>query len=336
MLTYQLRKRVFRVENGQTLSFPNSAELLIVLQPLQLFGVEAAGGRTAVRAVEATVQFNANTGEHFIESGRPLEPLEVTIEEPGRRWDLQGNVLRVIIDRCESNQVLTELIESLYYGLPILLNIELADPPVVERIAGKVGSTWFRWELVDWQMTFQTTEQEVQERKVAESWQRLGLLTRENRRLTAGLHYFHMACRLVGAGHSPWEFMAESMLNLSKVLEVLFPPSGDGMTRDAVRMGLRGLGYSDLEVERDFLPAIALRNEIDVGHVDLSLFTRRQLHALHRYAEAAENAFREMLQLLMRRMADGQFVLSPYMATSAGTEAQHVIERIERYFGQDT
>ena len=62
---------------------------------------------------------------------------------------------------------------------------------------------------------------------------------------------------------------------------MLFPPSGDGQTRDAARRGLTNLNYSAKEIERDFLPAMALRNAIDVGHVDLSLFTRPQLNALH-------------------------------------------------------
>ena len=58
---------------------------------------------------------------------------------------------------------------------------------------------------------------------------------------------------------------------------------------DAARGGLEKLGYSGEEIEREFLPAMALRNEIDVGHVDLSIYTRRQLNALHRYTEVAES-----------------------------------------------
>ena len=296
--------------------------------------MEAGGGRTAVRAVEAKVHFNQNTGEHFIVSAQPLEPLDVTIEEPDRRWELRGNELRVLIERCASDRDLTDLIGSLYNGLPILLNVELADPPVIERIEGKVGATRFRWELTDWQMSVHTITQEEQEGKVADSWERFELLSNpQNRRLIGALHYFHMACRLTRAGHSPWEFMAESILNLSKTLEVLFPPSGDGQTRDAARRGLAALGYS-AEIERDFLPAMALRNEIDVGHVDLSLYTRQQLHSLHRHTEAAESAFREMLQRLMGQMTKGTITLDPYAATPAGTDAQRVIDTIEQYFGR--
>ena len=333
MFTYQLRPRVFRIENGDSLPFPNSAEILIVLGPLQPFGSEAGGGHTTVQSTGAQVEFNANTGEHFIVSKSPLSPLDVTIEEPDRRWELRGNELRLVIEHCETNQELTELIESLFRALPILLNVEFADPPVIERIEGKVGETRYRWELADWRMDFDVTTQEVQERKFVDSWQRIALLSdSNNRRLIGALHYFHIASRLRSAGHSPWEFMAESILNLTKTLETLFPPTGDGKKRDAVRRSLAVLEYSDEEIERDFIPVMALRDEIDVGHVDLSLYTRRQLNALHRYTQAADNVFSGLLQRLMLHMEKGSFTLIPHAPSSPDSVARRIIEKLERHF----
>ena len=45
MLTYQVRPRVFRIEDGQTLPFPSDGEVRFYFQPLQPFGLEA--GRRA-------------------------------------------------------------------------------------------------------------------------------------------------------------------------------------------------------------------------------------------------------------------------------------------------
>ena len=145
-------------------------------------------------------------------------------------------------------------------------------------------------------MEFLTTTQEQQEQAFISAWEPMGLFAGlARRRLLAALHYFHVAVRLYRSASTLGEFMAEVILNLSKVLEVLFPPGGDGKTRDAARVGLRQLGYADAEIERLFLRAMALRNEIDVGHVSLALLTRRQLSILHGYTEGAERAFREML-----------------------------------------
>ncbi|HEV3256285.1 MAG TPA: hypothetical protein VG013_05340 [Gemmataceae bacterium] len=121
------------------------------------------------------------------------------------------------------------------------------------------------------------------------------LATPGNRRLGAGLHYFHVFCRHCRTRHTPWEFMAEAIMNLSKIMEVLFPPSGDGQTMEGARAGLAGLGHSQEEIERDFIPAFVLRSNIDSAHVDLSFFTTSQVRVLHSYTEAAEMAFRSRL-----------------------------------------
>jgi len=336
MLTYQVRKRVFRLSEGGALDFPNPVEISFVFQPLQPFGMVAGGGKTAVRGVPATVHFDANSGKHAIESKQPLQPLAVTIEEPGRRTEIRGNELRVFT-HCKALEDLDDLIQSLYFGFPMLLNVEFADPPTVERVSGKVGSTSFRWELPEWKMEFEITTQELQEEKIASSWRRFDLLSRPgNRRLIAALHYFHVACRLSRVGNSPWEFMAEVILNLSKVLEVLFPPGGDGKTRDAARTALKALNFSEVEIERDFIPAMALRNEIDVSHVSLSLFTLKQLQILHDYTESAEAAFRSMLGRLLDRMQKGHYEVPLCFDLTPSREAVGVIERLSHHFGGTT
>ena len=201
-----------------------------------------------------------------------------------------------ISQHFESNQELTETIDGIYFAMPALLSVEFADPPYVQRVSGAVGSVGFRWELKEWKMHFRTTTQEQQESRAAVSWERIGLLSASGRRrLLAALHYFHVALRLSREGSIAGEFMPEMILNLSKVLEVLFPPDGAGRTLDAARRGLTALGFSRTEIEGDYIPAMALRNEIDVGHVVLSLFTREQLALIHGYTDHAEEAFRILI-----------------------------------------
>jgi hypothetical protein len=67
------------------------------------------------------------------------------------------------------------------------------------------------------------------------------------------------------------EFLAEALPNYTKVLVVLFPGQPGVETMDSARAGLRQLGYPDLEIERDFIPAMALRSHIDVAHVYLGV-----------------------------------------------------------------
>jgi hypothetical protein len=328
MLTYQVRPRVFRHNPGEEFAFPAECVARFHFQPLQPFGAAVGGGRTAVRAVPATALFNANSGAHTIESKQPLSPITVTIQEPTRTLALAGTTL-TISQHCKSLRELEEIIESVYFVLPTLLNPSFADPPYIERVDGNVGSTAFRWELAEWRGQFTTTTQEQQEESIAKAWDRMGLISDpRRRRVVAGLHYFHVACRLAREGCTAGEFIAEVVLNLAKSLEVLFPPHGDGQTREAARRGLRGLDFSDKDIECNFIPAMALRNEIDVGHVELGLFTMDQLGIIHSFTERAEGAFRELFERLLTRIESGEADVEPHELGPPRQGALAVIERL--------
>jgi hypothetical protein len=224
-----------------------------------------------------------------------------------------------------------EIITAVFFVLPTLLNISFADPPYIERVDGKVESSGFRWELAEWRAEFRTTTQRQQEERFAKAWERMVMLEPRRRRLAAGLHYFHVACRLARAGSTAGEFVAEVILNLAKSLEILFPPTGDGRTRDAARVWLRTLGFSDTQVKYDFIPAITLRNEIDVGHVELGLFTMDQLKTIHSFTERAEGAFREMFERLLCRIESGEGEIAPHELGPPRDEAINLINRLKSF-----
>lgn len=331
MFTYQVRPRVIRFEEDFDLTFPVDGTVRFIFGPLQPFGVHPSVGRTAVKDVAAKVTFNANTGQHYIESEKPLEPLDVVIEEPKRTLHLKGNVL-AINQKFDSFSELTQLIEGVYFGFPALLNVEFADPPLIERIDGVLGGKAFRWELSFWRTEFVTTTQEAQETSFVNAWERIGLLSvSTNTRIFAAIHFYYVATRLLHQAVLAGEFLPEVILNLSKVLEVLFPPKGDGKTRDAVRNGLSKLGYSDVEVEADFMPAMALRNEIDVGHVDLSLFKLEDLKLIHCYVAKSEFTFKTLIKAIFEKIQSGEFQVDQYERQPVSGSALAVVERMKKH-----
>lgn len=331
MLTYQVRPRVFKLENTQTLSFPAKGEVRFYFSPLQPFGLEAGGGHTAVQNVAASMLFNANIGTHSIESKEPLLPLDVTINEPTRIVRMDGNILK-ILQLFDSNQQLTEIVESIYFAFPMLLAVEFADPPIIERVDGQIGEVNFSWELKEWRAHFEITTQDKQEESVASSWERVGVLSESGRRrLLAALHYYHVAIRLARRGEIAGEFLSEMILNLSKVLEVLFPPNANVKTRDAVRAGLLSLGFSETEIEADYIPAMALRNEIDVGHVDLSLFKPEHLALIHGFTEHAETTFKNLLKRIFERLASNGFEIPQYVPVPASGKAVEIVKRLKEH-----
>ena len=232
--------------------------------------------------------------------------------------------------RSDSLAELARLIEWLYFVVSPLLNVAFADPPYIERVDGLIGDVAFRWELVQWKVPFRPITQEMQETAAEAACRRLELLVPPRRRLVAGLHYFHQACRLSRAGEVAGEFLGEVVLNLAKALEVLFPATGTTGSIDAARAGLQKLGVDSAVIEADLVPAIALRNNIYSGHVQLALFTREHLQLIHDFTERAEAAFRTMLDWLLSKIATGEFDVPSYAAEPIGKDALRVIEALQR------
>ena len=206
---------------------------------------------------------------------------------------------------------------------PLLLNLALADPPIVTHTRGRVGTTRFRWEFREFVFPFRTTTKEDSEKKIGTSLE--GMYVFEgtaNRRLAATLHYFHVACRLVAAGNGPWEFMAEAILNLSKVLEVLWG------RREGVRAELTKLGYSRREIESDFIPMMVLRDEVDIGHPITSVFSAADLTEIYRYLYFAEERFRTLLSRLVEAVADGTYEFRDPTALHPDGEKQRKVQRL--------
>src|SRR5260221_7262731 len=209
MWTFQVRPRVFRHDADQPFAFPADCEIRFHLRPLQAFGVEPGNGRMVVHNSNVQMLFNANTGEITFESDRPLRSLEVEISGPPQTVRLRGASL-TLTQRLETLRELEDVVLTIYFGMPAVLNIPFADPPYVERVEGVVGTSAFRWELASWTVGTRPITQELQEAAAAEAWARLQLVAAPHRRrLVAALHYFHVACRLSRRGDTAVEFLAE-------------------------------------------------------------------------------------------------------------------------------
>jgi hypothetical protein len=262
-----------------------------------------------------------------------LDPLDVLISDEGMTIHLNGTTLQAEF-HCPDRATLLGALSTLRYLLPLLLNVEFSDPPVVAASYGRVGDVEFNWQVEWTAAAFETVEQPNQEAKVSRAWQRLEFVSGGgNARLLVALYYFYKACRLEQAGYAPSEFLAEILLNLAKTLEVLFPAAAGRGTRDTVRDNLRRLGYTEIEVESYFLPAMALRDELDVAHISLAAFDRQQLGTIFRYAEAAEDYFRKLLQRIFDATATASFELVPYEDTGPRREAIVLLQRLAEQYG---
>jgi hypothetical protein len=331
MFTYQIRPRKFQFEQSLIPRFPTEGIIRFSFLPEQPFGGKIDGGLTTVLHIGFHLLFNQFTGQHWTELEKPLAPLDVMIEESGFTIRLDGRVLS-ISKLFESLQEMNEIVESFYFGFPVLLNIALADPPFIEEVNGEVGGNPFMWLLSGWRKELRSTTQEKQEQLVKMSFQRMKIVAQEHRRrLLGGLHYYHQARRLSREAKTAGEFMAEVILNLSKTLEILFPSRNGMRSRDSIRKYLEDLEFTNEEIEGNFLPAIALRNEIDVGHIQLGLFTLDQLKIIHAFTDRAEMAFRDLFERIFAALEKEILEIPNYNFTKPRRKAIDVIERLRRH-----
>lgn len=331
MFTYQMRQRKFVCEEGKRLIFPGDVEIIFRLSPLHLFGCGDPGGRTVIQRGKFQLKPDSHRGTAFLNSPSGLKPLRVHLKEEECRIEMNGNELHVN-EYCQSSVNLEERIQDIFFGIPIFLNLDFFDPPIVEKVSGRVRNINFEWILDSIGIPLDFTTQEKQEKRVETAWKRWkGLSSPENERVFAALHYFHIACRLKIVGYSPWEFTGDIILNLCKVLEALFPPTNDGQTRESARKGLETLGYTKVEIERDFLPIMALRDNMDSGHIKLFKITKEKFQILYKYTDRANGIFKQMLQKLISKIQEGQYFPISYAVSQTKKKvADKVIEKIER------
>lgn len=328
MLTYKLHTRIFRIEDGEQFVFPNKCQLELKLGPGTTFGTEDAPSRTLIRAREATVLINSNTGRWTAQSRPPLERLEVILESPDSRISLDGDKLTYDF-HCANIEELEGTINALKWVLPPLLNLDFSDPPIVEHARGRIGQTAFRWEHKpdEWRIHMRTVTAERLEEHVAFAFETLPLFNgTANRRLAAALSYFHVAARLNVCGDSPWEFMAETILSYAKCLDILFVSSEN--TREDLRIGLRELGYKDEEIEGDFVPITILRSWIDVAHPRVAIYKSTDLQVLYRYMVLADGRFRDLLRRVIDKVQDGTFSLPQAEDLSLDSVKQKGMDRL--------
>jgi len=329
MLTYQLRERALVRKGGGTLDFPNKVYIAFSFYPTEAFGKHSGKGRTVLGGSRPIFKCDPNTGRMDIGPETPLKPLDVNINTPDMTIRLRGNQLYTRT-YCEKVNDLVGLIEGVYYGFPPVLNVNFGESPIIKRVKGKVGKTEFCWELKRQERGFNVTDQKKQEEKIVSAWDNMELLSNHpaRRRILAGLQHFYVACELSEAGNSPSNFMAEVILNYCKILEVLFPYGGGVESKDAARNGLAKLGYSKDEIESNFIPVMELRNKIDVGHIELRLFNRKQLNILHKYTDVAERNFRSMLSRLIERLKVESDLLEADPGGIVDRETARIINRI--------
>jgi hypothetical protein len=331
MFAYQARPRDLFLEAPQALSFPGHVRIEIRFQPNSGLGGDTPPGRTAAPSPRTRIRFDTNTGHTIADSDPALPDVTLEADVGDVHVALAGHLLTLDFD-CQTRDDLIGMLNAYHYLFPLLISAEFLDPPVIQSTGGFVRDVPFTWQIHRGQGALEIATADVQRQKLYRALLRMkAAIAPENRRLIAALSYFQRAVRLVERGNTVFEFLAESILNYCKCLEVLFSPG-----RDATRTGLLGLGFTESEVETWFIPCMVLRSEIDTAHVGLALFTLEQLLTIQLYAESVESWFRKLFERTFTSIDAGTFTVQPYDDGGPDASATATLDRLRKAIGLTT
>lgn len=316
-----MQRSHFSIKNKVDFSFPNIVEIELELEPASQFGSGEEPCRNIRKGI-ATFSYDANTGRQYGISDSPLEPVRIFYEYDNWKIELQGNLLKGK-SHCVSIDDLFRFVNHLHYLVPILF-IEIAHPVFVKCTRGRLGGSIFVWELQKSNAYFVVGTQEFIENLITSALGNIHVLLKpENYRLASALNYYHVARRLIETGCTPFEFMAEVILNLAKVLQSLF-----GQNRDSVRKELRSLGYSDAEIETKFIVFMSLRDNFDVGHIMFAKLSRTQIDTLYAYLENAQIDFNKMFAKIFKLTSEGIYKLKAVSNFSLDRDKEKTLEKL--------
>lgn len=318
MLFYRFQPRRFETPNNKEMTFPETMEIIFHLGPKSAFGGERAYCPTVNAEGSVFVRYNPDSGRADFKSDQPLPLIKARITQPEEEISFTGNIIKYK-GPCQNRRMLHDCICSIYYTFPIVMNIDLAEPPYVEKVEGTVGQIPFRWIYHDNNANIYP----IDEKKVSSSFSELTEKTRNiDKKVTASLQYYHVACRLLYSGSTIWEFMSEAILNFHKALVVLF-----GNSMDSVRKGLEGMGYSKEDIEGDFIPLMILRNHFDVGHPQLAFPNNEQMRILYKYLTKAQFTFKFFYKNMFKLIKEGKYVTG-YDDPPLSNEDQNKLNRL--------
>lgn len=324
MFTYR-QNRVFFMEEGR-LEFPCRVRVNIRLDPNPAFG-DSVPGMTVPTNSTGHMTWNANTGRSLVECDQPLPPCDVAATIDGIDIRIDGGTI-VAEWECTDRAGLVGTLGALHFVLPLSLGLELLDPAVVATTSGTAGDAKFVWQVAQTKGQFEVVDAEDRDVRCRRAIECLPVLCDpKNARLLAASAYFRQSDRLIAVGNGPSEFAGEAVINLAKVLEVLFPGKPD-RTREAVRAGLDQLGYGADEVE-GFISCLVVRSSLDAAHVRMATLANDERQHLQAFLERILGSFRRLMTDIVKGVLDGTFTLASYEAERAdGDDLSKLISRL--------
>ena len=333
MQPYFARPRLVSSPNQTKINYPCRVALTFFLRPEGLFGVNGPYGESVPEGANASMTWDHFKSKKVFTASAIIPPLNTTCTYKGMPVTISGNSVTVILI-ADSNKKISVVADDFLYCFPSVLSLYIPETPSIYEIRGVAGSVEFFYDLhQSAEFRLSVITKPIQEKKLIDAIGEMeffgGHSGLKHRRLLAALQYFFVSSRLSRTDNYIYEFLAETILNYGKILETLFPTSGQIGSMDAARVGLKDLGFSDDEIEALYIPALALRNQLDVAHPTLCDLPINALLVLQNYTDSAEAAFKRLLKSLLQQVQAGTYSLKPITDNTPSKDTLRTIKRME-------
>lgn len=324
MFTYLQQPRILHLESGQVPEFPRHARYELTLDPGHVLGDGSGDLPIVILGHDLNLEWHGPSGRAVITQRPGLARISLSQEMLNGTFHIDGSSV-VFEHTCESLSHAASTLDELRLVVPAVLAVFLPRPVTVTfaRVVFEGGT--FRSELRRSSYRIEALKDDDYRDRVGYSLSALRtMLEGEHYALIAAAAYMHVAERLCAIGNSNVEFAPEIILNLTKILEVLF-----GNTRDQIRAGLTALDYDEVEREGIFVPLVILRNELDVGHAKLSAFSPEVLDKLYGYLKDVPLAMKELLVRAVNATIVGTWQPPSPSAPASSTTYDRLLASIE-------
>jgi len=326
VLTFR-ENRVNFVESGRPV-YPSRVTVRLDFEPSPFLG-DSVEGATVLEGSMARFSWNANTGRATVLSEPPFPSAKSRVLLGDTQVALDDHTLEVVVD-CASSQELTGHFASLCFIMPLAFAIEFREAVVARTTTASSPSANYVWQVARSSPSCEIISVETRDDRINAAILNFStLLDAKNTRLLCAAEYFHKAVRMIEVGAGPSEFAAESIVNLSKVLEVLFPGEP---TRQVIRAGLNSAGVEAGTIERYFLPCVMLRSHFDAAHVKIEGPTPEQRQTLQQYLESAVHEFRIFLSDYTHRVSRDEIAVAEYQPDPSDQEVANFFKRLSESF----
>jgi hypothetical protein len=317
MLILQMPPRSVSFEGQALPTFPAPTTIIVELGPAEAFGEGDLTGKLSTVPWGHTVQMSVdlrNGGIRFAPGGR-LPTLASEGEAFGVKFTFRGRRL-TIEHETSSEPAFRRLIELVEHQVPALLAASLRAPIEIVSFTGTVGASRFRVEVTG------VTEAPLRTldlgSEVKKKLGRLdGLPADDAARVFSAHRYLLQAHRLRYASEYPAQFVGERLLNLCKVLEVLFGRLTEDLRAQLKRLDLRP------ELIELLVGLVYVRDESDVGHPAIRHLDTKNYETVQRYVIWLEEVITWLLDHLVDRL-----VTTPFRLTAVGSSKSKRVDTL--------